>query len=140
MSRKKESKREMLREYERELIDKIDKFKLVYRVKHTQWRRHIIKKKWNKKLGCVESISVSVPDSRSVETEHGCVQIIGETYVSLYYLNNGLKGRRLDDELPVGIGFSLCSERDQFDRQIGRVKALDRALKSFLNSEAENVK
>ena len=135
MSRKKE----MLRDYERKLLDKLNELGLVHRTEHKQWRQPATKKKWNKELGKVEVVTVSIPNPQRIKTDKGEIMIIAETNVSIYHKNEGITGRRLEMEVPVGIGFSLCSERDQFDRQIGRVKALDRAINSYLNSESNNI-
>lgn len=130
------AKKEMLRQYERTLMDKIAGLGLVYRVEHKQYTMPKTKNKWNNETKETEVIEVIVPYSIPLHTEKGTIMIIGESCVSLYYRNDGLKGRELEREVPVGIGFSWCSVKDTFDRQIGRVKAMDRALKSFMNSES----
>jgi hypothetical protein len=136
MSRKKE----MLKDYERKLLDKLNELGLVHRTEHKQWKQPATKKKWNKELGQVEVIAVSIPDPQRVRINDRTRFIIAETNVSIYHKNEGTTGRMLEKEVPVGIGFSLCSQLNQFDRQIGRVKALDRAINSYLNSESNNIK
>jgi hypothetical protein len=132
------SKKEMLRDYEKEQLDRIRGLGLVHRVAHEQYRKPAKKKIWNDETKQIEVIDVTIPDPRPIHTETGTVMVVGETYVSLYHLNDGVKGRELEKEVPVGIGFSWCSHKDTFDRRIGRVKAMDRAIKSLLNCEASN--
>jgi hypothetical protein len=121
----------------------MDELGLVASVEHEQYFTSVNKKKWNKKLGCVETIVVKVPNPQQLHVDKGITMIVGETTVELYEKEAWLNLKKFRDPKeilhPVGIGLSFCSAKDQFDRRIGRVKALKRALDSFMNSEAKNV-
>lgn len=118
--KQKESK---LKEAERELIDKVDELGLIRHVTHTEAQGGF--KRYKHSL------------------------ITHETTVELYIGNHWVnvnKDRKLgktelfprDILQPVGIGISMCSEHDQFNRRIGRVIATSRALNSYINNEAGN--
>ena len=138
------SKKEMLMEYEREQLNRLDTLNLVRVVQHEQFTGMVSKRVFNRKTGETEEVMVKVPNPRRVSG--GNYRIVGETCVQLYTKDDwdralGLrKSGKMIESVPVGIGYALCSDKDQFDRRIGRLKATDRAIKSFLNSEVENVK
>lgn len=115
-----------LRDQERKMMEQIEDLGLVSHVTHTYYE-----------------------PGTMIKGEHGSLEISHETTVELYNANawNNVNKDRKDGKtdkfprdllLPVGIGFTRCSVKDQFNRKVGRVIATSRAIKSFLNSEASN--
>lgn len=138
------SRKEQIKEYEQGQMDKLEKLGLVRHMNYNVFTKPVIKTVW--KDGESKLIEVRVPDPQPVSGYVGNYHIIAETIVELYDKKSfeSLVQQRKDGKIkehprdllkPVGIGVARCSSKDQYDKRVGRLKATNRAIQSFINSD-----